>query len=45
VAVGIKDGKIYASFLPIVITSGAVFNFSMTETSEEEFKSKLKALD
>ena len=45
VATGIKDGKLFASFTPITITSGANINFSLTETTTDEFKTKLKTLN
>lgn len=45
VAMGIKDGKVFSSFTPITITSGANINFSLKETTTDEFKTKLKTLN
>jgi hypothetical protein len=45
VAVGEKEGKIYASFTPITISDKLTVDFSLTEMTGEDFKTKLKALD
>ena len=44
VAVGVKDGKLYSSFTPITISSNLTVNFSLSETTTDEFKTQLLAL-
>ncbi len=45
VAAGIKDGKLYSSFVPINITANKTVSFSLKITTIEDFKSQLNALD
>jgi len=45
VVVGVKDGKVYSSFTPITIGENQTVNFDLTETTTENFKTALKALD
>lgn len=45
VAIGVKDGKLYASFTPITITANLTVNFSLTETTTDAFKTQLDALN
>jgi len=45
VAVGVKDGKLYASFTPITISSNMTVNYSVTETTTEAFIAHLATLN
>ena len=45
VAVAIKDGKIYSSFTPFTISDNQKINFTMSETTTEDFIAKVKSLD
>ncbi len=45
VAVGVKDGKLYASFTPITISSNMTVNYSVTETTTEAFLAHLATLN
>jgi hypothetical protein len=45
VAIGVKGGKLYAAFTPIVITENLSVNFPMTEMSTEAFMSQLESLN
>ncbi|HKR03582.1 MAG TPA: hypothetical protein VJY62_03025 [Bacteroidia bacterium] len=46
VAVGIKNGKLYSSFIPITISSSAqTVNFTLSKTTTDDFKAKLNALN
>ena len=45
VAAGVKDGKLYSSFVPINITANKTVNFSLNLTTIEDFKSQLNALN
>jgi hypothetical protein len=45
VAVGVKNGKIYSSFIPVTITANQTVKFSMSETTTANFKSQLAALN
>lgn len=45
VALAAHEGKIYASFTPITISSNQTVNIDLTETTTQDFKTKLKALD
>lgn len=45
VAVGVKDGKLYSSFVPITITENQSVDFTLSETTEDDLLTQLKALD
>ncbi|HMT28332.1 MAG TPA: hypothetical protein PKD91_03525 [Bacteroidia bacterium] len=45
VAVGVKDGKLYASFKPVTITNNLTVNFTLTETTLDLFKTQLNLLN
>ncbi len=45
VALGVKDGTLYSSFIPITITANEALNFSLSKTNTDEFKKKLNALN
>jgi hypothetical protein len=45
VATGLKDGKLYSSFTDITISANQTVNVGLTETNEESFKTKLRALN
>jgi hypothetical protein len=45
VAVGVKDGKLYASFSPITITNNLSVNPVFMEISTEDFKTQVNALN
>ena len=45
VAVGVKNNKLYSSFIPITIGSNQTVNFSLSVTTTDDFKKALKALD
>jgi hypothetical protein len=45
VAVGVKNGKLYSSFVPITITANLTVNFSLTLTTTSDFNTALKALN
>jgi hypothetical protein len=45
VAVSAKDGKLFASFTPITIGIDMTVNFSLAETTADEFKAKLNGLN
>ncbi|PBQ32191.1 hypothetical protein CNR22_10545 [Sphingobacteriaceae bacterium] len=45
VALGVKDNKLYSSFTPITISSNQTVSFDLIETTTENFKAALKALD
>jgi hypothetical protein len=45
VAFGVKDGKLYSSFTPITISANQTVSFTLSETTSEEFKTQLEALD
>lgn len=45
VAFGIKDGKLYSSFVPITIGTNQTYNFTLSETTTAEFKTQLEALN
>jgi hypothetical protein len=45
VAIGVKDGKLKSSFTPITIANNQVVDFSLTETTTDEFKEELNALN
>jgi len=44
VAVGLKGGKLYSSFVPISINSNQTVPFSLSETTTDIFKAQLKAV-
>lgn len=45
VALGVRNGKLQSCFIPIVISSGQTVNFDLKETTTDDFKAALKALD
>jgi hypothetical protein len=45
VAVGVKDGQLYSSFVPITITANITVNFTLSLTNADDFKAQLRALD
>lgn len=45
VALGIKGGKVYSSFTPITISANQTVTFSMSETTTDDFKSQVSALN
>lgn len=45
VAVGEKNGILYASFTPVTISTNQTVNFNMTQTTEADFKTALEALN
>ena len=45
VAVGVKNGKLYSSFIPITISNYQTVNFNLTETTTDEFKAQLEAMN
>lgn len=45
VALGVKNGDLYSSFIPITISANQVVNLSLTKTTAPEFKAKLEALN
>lgn len=45
VVIGLKDGKLYSSFVPITISANQTVNFSLSETSTKEFRAKLQTLN
>lgn len=45
VAFGVKDGKLYSSFTPITISPSQTVNFTLTETTDTDFKTQLNALN
>ncbi len=45
VAVGVKGGKLYSSFVPITIGTNQTVNFSLTETTTVDFKTQLETLN
>ena len=45
VAIGVKGGKLYSSFVPITISANQTVNFSLSETTTDAFKTALKALN
>jgi len=45
VAFGIKNDKLYSSFVPIKITANLSVNFSLKETTTDKFIASLRALD
>ena len=45
VAVGVKGGKLYSSFTPITISANQTSNFTLSETTEVQFKAQLDALN
>ncbi len=45
VAIGVKGGKLYSSFVPVTIAANQTVNFSLTETTTNDFKTQLKTLD
>ena len=44
VAIGAKNGKLYSSFTPITIGSNTTVNFSLSETTDVDFKTQLDAI-
>lgn len=45
VAIGEKDGQLYASFTPITIGNNQTVNFSLSSISETDFQTQLTALN
>jgi hypothetical protein len=45
VAIGVKDGKLYSSFTPIIIGVNQTMNFTLVETTTDAFKTALNALN
>ena len=45
VALGVKNGTLYSSFVPITITANETVSFTLSKTNTNEFKNQLKALD
>lgn len=45
VAIGAKDGQLYASFTPITIGNNQTVNFSLSAISETDFQTQLTALN
>lgn len=45
VAIGVKDGTLYTSFIPITGSGSMTLNFSLSETTTAEFLSELEALN
>jgi len=45
VSFGVKDGKLYASFTPMVISDNLSLDFSLSETTTEAFKANLESLN
>lgn len=45
VAFGVKDGKLYSSFVSIIIGSNQTVNFTLGQTTTAEFKTQLEALN
>lgn len=44
VAVGVKDGELYSSFIPTTLTNNHSLNFSLLKTTTQEFKARLDSL-
>ena len=45
VALGVKDGKTYSAFVPITIGDNQTVNFTLSETTTDDFKAQLADLD
>jgi hypothetical protein len=45
VAIGVTNGKLYSSFTPITIGNNQTVNFTLTETTTDNFKAAMQALD
>lgn len=45
VAVGLKNSQLYSAFVPVTITDSLIVNFSLNQTTTDEFKAKLTALN
>ena len=45
VALGVKDGKIFSAFVPITIGSNQTVNFTLSETTTDDFKAQLNLLN
>lgn len=45
VAFGVKDNRLYSSFIPIKITTNLTVDFSLNQTTTDEFISSLRTLD
>lgn len=45
VAIGVKNGKLYSAFVPVTINAAETVKFSLTETTTNDFKAQLKALN
>lgn len=45
VAVGVKNGKLYSSFVPVTISPNETVHFRLSETTTATFKQKLESLN
>lgn len=45
IAIGVKNGKLYSSFTPITITNNLTVNFTLSETTTADFKTRLNTLN
>ncbi|MGD0710003.1 MAG: hypothetical protein ABR968_02365 [Bacteroidales bacterium] len=45
IAIGVKNGNLYSSFIPITISSNLTVNFSLSQTTTAGFISQLNALN
>ena len=45
VAVGVRNGKLYSSFTPITITNNLTVNFTLSQTTTADFKTRLNTLN
>ena len=45
VALGVKNGTLYSSFVPITKTANETVSFTLSKTNTNDFKNQLKALD
>ncbi len=45
VAIGVKNGKLYSSFVPLTISSNQSVNFALSAITTDDFVNSLKALD
>ncbi|MBK7667690.1 MAG: hypothetical protein IPJ32_10320 [Sphingobacteriaceae bacterium] len=45
VAVAVKNGNVYSSFVPITISAGQTVNFTLSQTTTDDFKAAVNALN
>jgi hypothetical protein len=45
VAVAVKDGNVYSSFVPITISAAQTVNFTLSPTTTSDFTTAVKALN